>query len=193
MTEKQTHNAIRIETDRLILRRFWKHDIEDFMEYDSHPDLARFRSGDPYTEDQARECLATQRDLILGTERVWLSLAVELKAEGKMIGLVSIKVLNKLHHQGEIGWTFHPSYQRQGFATEASRAILQLGFGILDLHRITARCDVLNTRSLRLMERLGMRGEALFREIVFFKGVWHDQYTYAILKEEWEKQEDVSS
>jgi len=38
-----------------------------------------------------------------------------------------------------------------------------------------------------------MRGEALFREIVFFKGVWHDQYTYAILKEEWEKQEDVSS
>ena len=36
-----------------------------------------------------------------------------------------------------------------------------------------------------MMKRLGMRQEAFFRDIVYFDEVWHDQYLYAMLVEEW--------
>ena len=179
----ETSKSIRIETERLLIRRMEECDLQDFMEYDSHPDF-QFCFRDPYTEDQVRELIDYQHNLALGAEQ-WFKLSVELKLNSKMIGDVCIKVLNKTHRQGEIGWDLNPNYQRQGFAAEASKALLELGFTTLDLHRITARCDVMNERSYRLMERLGMRREATFKEVVYFEGTWHDQYTYAILKDEW--------
>jgi RimJ/RimL family protein N-acetyltransferase len=48
-----------------------------------------------------------------------------------------------------------------------------------------ARCDVRNDPSWRLMERLGMRREAHFREHAIFKGEWDQEYIYAILRREW--------
>ncbi len=63
--------------------------------------------------------------------------------------------------------------------------MLELGFGRVDLHRIFARCDVGNAASWRLMERLGMRREAHFREHAIFKGRWDEEFHYALLQREW--------
>jgi RimJ/RimL family protein N-acetyltransferase len=63
--------------------------------------------------------------------------------------------------------------------------MLRLGFAGLGLHRIIGRCDARNDASARLMERLGMRREAHFRENEIFKGAWGDEYVYAILAAEW--------
>ena len=60
-------------------------------------------------------------------------------------------------------------YHGQGYATEAANAMLDLAFGPGDIHRVAARCDVRNEASWRLMERLGMRREAHFREHAIFK------------------------
>jgi len=177
--------SIRIDTERLIVRRMEDRDVGDCVECYSHPELRRFSSRDAFTEEEARELVAFHQSLAAGTEREWLKLAVELKAERKMIGDVCIKVLSSKDKQGEIGWFFNPQYHKQGFATEAARALVMFGFTTLRLHRLTARCYVENTQSFRLMERLGMRREALFREVMLLKGSWHDQFAYAILKDEW--------
>ena len=78
-----------------------------------------------------------------------------------------------------------PYVEGRGLATEASRALVAFAFADIGLHRITAHCDAANERSRRMMERLGMRREAHFRHAAFFDGVWHDQYLYAMLEEEW--------
>ena len=121
----------------------------------------------------------------LDTAGKYLHLSIELKSTGKMIGTVCVKVVCPAHRQGDVGWFLHPGYQGQGLATEASRAMLEFGFTTLALHRITAHCDAMNTRSSRMMERLGMRRESFYKEAAYFNGVWHDQYAYAILEEEW--------
>ena len=84
-----------------------------------------------------------------------------------------------------MGWIFHPDHQGLGYATEATNALLDLGFGPADMHRIFARCDARNDPSWRLMERLGMRREAHFREHGLFKGLWDEEFYYAILRDEW--------
>jgi RimJ/RimL family protein N-acetyltransferase len=87
--------------------------------------------------------------------------------------------------QGEVGWIFDPQYHGQGYATEAANAILDLAFGPGDIHRVAARCDVRNESSWRLMERLGMRREAHFREHALFKSQWDEEFIYALLWQEW--------
>jgi RimJ/RimL family protein N-acetyltransferase len=63
--------------------------------------------------------------------------------------------------------------------------VLRIGFEEVGFHRIVGRCDARNTRSAVLMERLGMRREADFRQNEFNKGEWTDELLYAILDSEW--------
>ena len=136
------------------------------------------------SEEEAEAFISFQSSVEVGTERGWLHLGVERKANPGIIGTVCIKVINKQWGHAEIGWFLHPDHQGRGIATEASASLIDFAFDHLDMHRLTATCDVLNTRSYMLMERLGMRREAEFKETVFFNDVWHDQYGYAILKHE---------
>lgn len=87
----------------------------------------------------------------------------------------------------EIGWVIHPDHQRCGYATEAARAVLHYAFTELRAHRIIATCQPENPPSYRVMEKLGMRREAHFRQcIARGDGVWWDEYFYAILASEWQ-------
>ncbi|MFN2185279.1 MAG: GNAT family N-acetyltransferase, partial [Anaerolineae bacterium] len=69
-----------------------------------------------------------------------------------------------------------------------ARAVLDLAFGKLGLHRVIATCDPRNDASRRVMEKLGMRREGHFVKGVQIHGEWADEYFYAILAEEWTAQ-----
>jgi len=62
-----------------------------------------------------------------------------------------------------------------------------LGFRSKGLHRIFARTGRANTQSWRLMERLGMRREADFRQSHQVRGEWDDEFVYALLADEWSR------
>jgi RimJ/RimL family protein N-acetyltransferase len=78
-----------------------------------------------------------------------------------------------------------PGAGGRGYATEAARAVLQLGFGDLGLHRIIARLDERNEPSARLARRIGMRQEARLVHNEVFKGEWSTELDFAMLAGEW--------
>lgn len=84
-----------------------------------------------------------------------------------------------------MGWSFHPAYQGRGYATEAARVLLAYAFNKRGLRRVTSDCDARNAASLRLMERLGMRREGHLRQSRLTGDEWHDEYLYALLRDEW--------
>ena len=170
-----------IRTERLLLRRFEDDDWKDMLEWTSDPKVAQYEYWEPYTEEDVKQWIESQKQVKPGDEDEWLELAVVLKVEQKVIGDCAIKVISVENRQGEIGFTLNPRYQRKGFATEAAKAMLCFGFEQLKLHRIIAICDVRNKPSYSLMERLGMRREAHFRQNLFVKGEWRDEFVYAIL------------
>jgi RimJ/RimL family protein N-acetyltransferase len=90
--------------------------------------------------------------------------------------------------EGEIGWTILPGSGGRGYATEAARAVLRLGFEHFGLRRIVANLDARNDRSAALCERLGMRREVHRLGDFWSKGTWTDSYEYALLREEWRAQ-----
>lgn len=73
--------------------------------------------------------------------------------------------------------------------TEAAKELLRFSFENLKLHRVYATCDANNYGSYKVMENIGMRreGHAIKnRKVVGFKE-YHDELFYAILEEEWER------
>jgi RimJ/RimL family protein N-acetyltransferase len=115
-----------------------------------------------------------------------LVLAVTERESGALIGEIYLFLKSTEHRQGEIGYIIHPDSSGRGYATEAARAALKLGFEQFGMHRIVARCDARNEPSWRVMEKLGMRREAHLRENERFKGEWSDEIIYAMLDREWE-------
>lgn len=102
------------------------------------------------------------------------------------VGQSNISMQSKDHLRGEVGWVTHQNFQRQGFAYEASMAMLKFGFEKMGLHRIVAEMDTRVAGSAQVALKLGMRKEAEFREVEFFKGEWCDMWLFAILKSEFE-------
>ena len=175
-----------IETERLYLRPFEDDDLEELHAFYSRPDVAR------YLYWEAKELEGTRESLILKKKRTKLGgadsaviLAVILKESNVLIGEVMIFLRSTENRQGEIGFVFNPAYHGRGYATEAAKVALRLGFETAKLHRIYGRCDPRNTGSYKLMERLGMRREAHFIHNEIFKGEWGDELHYAMLENEW--------
>jgi ribosomal-protein-alanine N-acetyltransferase len=181
-----------IETERLCLRKYEDRDLADILAYSSDADFWLARNLDwPVSEEGVKDYWEAQREVDPRADPEWLSLVIELKAEEKAIGHVGIGVRKTgEHRQGMIGWLLGRKYQGQGYATEAARALVTVGFEQLGLHRITARTHTENRRSWYLMERLGMRREAHFRESHVVEGEWCDEFIYAVLADEWRALED---
>ena len=102
-----------------------------------------------------------------------------------LIGDIGIHFLED-DAQAEIGYTISPDYQGQGYGTEAVSAVISYLFTGLRKHRIIASVDPRNTRSVKLLDRLGMRREAHFVKSIVIDGKWCDDCVYAVLREEWE-------
>ena len=175
-----------IRTARLELRPFGPADLDDLYAYQSRPDVARYLLWDARNRSQAAAALQRKiRQRARSADGQSLLLAVVYRDAGRVIGEVMLEWRSREHQQGEIGFVFNPDYHGRGLATEAARAVLDLGFGDLGLHRIIGRCDARNRPSARLMERLGMRREAHFVHNEIFKGEWGDELVYAMLDHEW--------
>ncbi|WEJ34857.1 GNAT family protein [Devosia sp. SD17-2] len=175
-----------IETERLKLRPFTRGDVDDVFAYRSLEIVARYLFDPPLSREECAMAVQ-QRTTQTGMEEDGdrIILAVESRDGGPVIGEVSLILRSRDARQGELGWIFHPHSQGRGLASEAARAMLSLAFDGVKLHRVFARCDALNAPSWRLMERLGMRREAHFREHALFKGRWDEEFIYAILAREW--------
>lgn len=180
----RTH-FIPLQTPRVLLRHFREDDLTRFLAYRNDPEVARYQSWTSYSEKAAQAFIQEMKNAQPGIRGEWFQFAIELKASGLLIGDCALQVKAEDGQQGEVGFTLDRAYQSQGLALEAISALFGYAFTTLKLHRITAICDCRNHASYRLMERLGMRREAHYRQNFWFKGGWTDEYLYAILQQEW--------
>ena len=175
----------KLESERTILRRFRESDSEPFLEYRADPDVARYQSWENYTLDEAKDLIATMHSRHPGTPGEWFQFAIEVRATNELIGDCGLLTLEEGPEQAVLGITIAAKHQGNGYAMEAVTCLLDYVFSSLGMHRVRAITDCKNTRSIALLERIGMRREGHFLQNVWFKGAWGDEYQYAILCSEW--------
>jgi RimJ/RimL family protein N-acetyltransferase len=178
--------AYPVRTERLLLRPLTLADADALLAYRSRPDVCRYVPFEPMTPEVITERLASHwANTDLTDEGQALTLGVEVAASGQLVGDVVLFWRSREHGGGELGYCMHPDFGGQGYATEAARALLGLGFDELGLHRVIARIDERNEPSARLARRLGMRQEARLVENELFKGEWSNELDFAMLADEW--------
>ncbi|MEU5597471.1 GNAT family N-acetyltransferase [Streptomyces sp. NPDC020298] len=187
MTGGSQYVPASIATERLVLRLFASGDTDDRYSYQSLPEVARYLYRPPLTREGCARSIAERAG---GTP--WradgdaLLLAV-CRADGPgVVGEVVLTLRSARARQAEIGWIFNPQCAGRGYATEAARALVSLAFSQLGVHRVFARLDVLNTGSVRVCERLGMRREAHLVDNDLDGDRWGSEYVFAMLASEWE-------
>jgi [ribosomal protein S5]-alanine N-acetyltransferase len=158
-----------IETERLRIRSFRPDDWRAVHAYASDAATMTYIDDEPMTEEQARAFVAAQT----GDEA--RSLALVLRADDVPIGHLVFHPWFA-HRTHEIGWVLHERVRGRGYATEGAGALLRHAFESLDLHRVIATCQPENVASWRVMEKLGMRREAHFRQCIHRDdGTWWDE------------------
>lgn len=172
-----------LETERLRLRLHVPGDAGWLHALYSRPDVARYLLDEPWTMDVTRDKLA-ERLSRTGIDADSGALALVIEHEGVAIGDVALWLTDHEHRQAEIGWVLDPTHGGNGFASEAVRAVLTLGFEHYTLHRITAQMDARNSASAALARRVGLRLEAHHVQDWFSKGEWTDTLIYARLASE---------
>jgi RimJ/RimL family protein N-acetyltransferase len=175
-----------LATERLVLRRFRPQDLDAFVAYRSEPETARYQSWEvPYRPTQARQFLQELEAIDPDTPGEWFQFAISLRGADGLIGDCGAQVRAEDSRQAEIGFTLAPQHQGYGYATEAVRRLLHYLLIERGKHRIMATCDDRNTRSVAVLERVGMRREGHLLECTWSKGEWTNDLLYAVLRREW--------
>jgi RimJ/RimL family protein N-acetyltransferase len=176
-----------IKTERLVLRSLRPGDEDDVFAYRSVPEVVRYIPGDPKTREQVADMVA-ERATAGRVEPAQPICTLAVEVDGRVVGDVLLHLDGLDGHDGrqaEVGWVFHPDVQGRGYATEAARELLRVGFEELGVHRVWAQLDGENTASARICERLRMRREAFYEKASWFKEQWTDLAVYGIRADEW--------
>jgi RimJ/RimL family protein N-acetyltransferase len=180
-----------IRTPRLLLRPLEAADTPALLAYRSRPDVCRYVPFEPMDEAGVAARLSNQwARTELDDEGQGLVLGIVEAAGGVLVGDVMLFWHSRVHAGGEIGYMQNPDFGGRGYVTEACRALLQLGFESLGLHRIVANIDERNDASARVARRLGMRQEARLVDNEWFKGEWTTGLDFAILADEFRAARD---
>jgi len=177
--------APRIHTDRLILGELKPEDARTMFFYRSSPEVGKYQSWQPKSEQEVEAFIRKVNRTGFNVKDTWCQLGIYLKNSLELIGDMGVHFLPPDDKQIEIGFTISPSHQRNGYATEAVHALLDHAFRNLGKHRVIASVDPKNTASVRLLEKMGMRKEGLFRKSIWTGADWVDDLRYGLLAEEW--------
>ncbi len=184
---KETENQVLLETERLILRNIDLKDLDTFLEYRNDPTVAKYQSWEPtLNRMQVSDFIKNLQAQKIGEPGKWNQIVWILKKNMVHIGDCALKVQED-NMQAELGFTLSRNYQGKGYAYEAMGALINYVFEKLNLHRIFSTTDCKNSSAIKLLKNLGMRKEGHFIENIFFKGAWGNEFLFAILQKEWQK------
>ncbi|HEY0550025.1 MAG TPA: GNAT family protein [Verrucomicrobiae bacterium] len=174
-----------ITTPRLVLRRLAATDWEDLVEFLSDEELFQYVQDGPFDEKEVVEWLASDRRVKLTTPGTTFSLAIELQSKAKVIGTIYLHSTDEFRSQTNVRIYVSRKFQRQGFATEALKAVLEFCFDSIALHRVSAWCDSRNIAACCLAAKAGMRREGELIKERFVNDEWINTVLYALLNEEY--------
>lgn len=109
------------------------------------------------------------------------------KETNEVVGFVRFLDFSLTNLRGEIGYAFAKKYWNKGFATEASKALIEFGFKFLNLVRIQATVDPYNEASNRVLEKCNMKYEGLLHKYKITQRIACDRKMYAITRDEFFK------
>ena len=178
-----------LTTERLILSRPVEGDMQHIIHYlDSDKVYSENTANMPYPYKEADAEFLIHEVVDKGFENETdFVFAIRNKENGLIMGLIGIHHWDKANQKAEIGYWLGKEFWNKGYVTEAMAEVLVFGFHVLNLNKITASFFPHNPASGRVMEKCGMKQEAVLKQEIYKNGKFLDFVRYSILKEDFKK------
>jgi ribosomal-protein-alanine N-acetyltransferase len=167
----------------IALREILPSDAADWHRYLSDPRVNEFTSAPEMAIPDVEDLIAMFAANFLGKTQIRWALTVPQSST--MIGDCGYNAFFVRDGRAEIGYNLAPEYWRRGIMTNALSAVIDYGFSSLGLNKIEATVGVNNTRSSRLLRKLGFQLEGTLRDYRNRRGVFGDSLFFGLLRREW--------
>lgn len=176
--------TVRLETDRLVLRRFVAEDAGCmFRNWASDEEVTRYLTW-PAHENTGVTAYVLNDWIPRYENSDYYNWAIELKETGEAVGNISVVELNESIEEASVGYCLGRKYWGQGIMPEALGEVIAFLFDEVQLNRVQAGHDVNNPKSGRVMEKAGMKYEGTFRQHGLNNRGIVDVACYGVLKDE---------
>jgi ribosomal-protein-alanine N-acetyltransferase len=172
-----------LRTGRLNLRDFVEDDFDAVYAYSSSPRVTRYLFFGPRDQENTADYLAGLLSSQRERPRTRFELAVEEIGSGRVIGACDLSFIE--HNVVDLGYMLGTDVWGKGFATEIALALVDAAFLDLRADRVISTVDVNNRASIRVLEKIGMRWEAVFRKHRRAKNRWWDCHLFVLPREVW--------
>jgi len=126
----------------------------------------------------------------LGKNNTEYVFGIIIKENDRLIGTTRLHQIDLVSRSAMLGICIGDvEYQNRGYGSEALRLCLRYGFEELNLNRIALSVYSHNWRAIRMYQRAGFVHEGCLRQAVFRHGQYHDEYRFAMLRDEWEQRD----
>lgn len=174
-----------LESERLRLQEITWHDVENIHRLHSIQAVDEFNTlGLPQNLEDTKAFMAPLIADQTSSPRKTYCWVIHEKRHQDFLGLAGMNVSANKFQSGEIYYKLLPRHWGHGYATEVAKILISWGFTHLHLHRIEAGVAVDNSRSIRVLEKVGMTREGRGRKILPIRAVWKDNYRYAIVEDD---------
>jgi ribosomal-protein-alanine N-acetyltransferase len=172
-----------IDTTRLRLREFLAQDLPAVTALYSQKRVTRHMLYGPKDEASAKRHLGGVLKRQQEARRDAWELAITLADDPAVIGACDLTLHS--HEEAEIGYLISPKHWQQGYATEAATALATAAFAQLGVDRVLSTVEIHNQRSLRVLDKVGLRWEATFRRYARSRKQWWDVHLYTVSRDDW--------
>lgn len=171
----------KLETSRLILREIGNEDIKSIFLIFSNLDVTRFYGMEPMENvNQAKQLITNFANSYQKNQGIrW---GIVKKEDNELIGTIGFNNWVPKNKRAEIGYDLHPSYWRNGYATEAIQRVISYGFSEMELNRIGAVVYLENKASRQLLKSIGYAEEGILKEYMLQNGQFYDVTMFSLLK-----------
>ncbi|MEG0295158.1 MAG: GNAT family protein [Clostridium sp.] len=175
----------RIETERLILRKFNSTDADSVFKNWASDELVQSWYSEPIyeTKEKTSELLNTYINSY--EKEDYYRWAITLKDTNECIGQIAIFLVDNKNHFCEYEYCIGREFQKNGYATEATKAIIDFSFNKINFNKVQICHKSGNPKSQSVIEKCGLTYEGALRDYFYMNGKYVDRHYYSVLKSEW--------
>ena len=145
----------KIETERLILRRYKETDIDAIYDIITDKRLSTYIKYPELTKEQELECI--KEWIVEADYSKYERLVIERKEDGAIVGNIDVNTVVKKHNYCNVGYTIRYDYWGNGYAAEALEEVSNHLLEESGYYLVECSCNELNKQSSRVMEKAGLK------------------------------------